>query len=268
MPFSRPADLWRHLLLLSPRVQVLGNNGPDCWGTLFALTGNHIQNEGASECAVTLEVNLGKFQNLENKNACRLIKILHPLTTRILVIVTISIFTVSHTSHGSLEGKWLDQGHWGLCNMSEQICSLHFPGVLCRSSVVINDAISPTWQESQPFVSGLFPSSRLEVFQNGWSGGLFNRSGTFAEMPSADLSPLATRSSTLQMSVAQGQTVSNGINSLPTSLHGSCSKASQWKWEVKFIFFIFSAPVCRSGWWATFSVICLQWLRSDDKSDF
>lgn len=55
----------------------------------------------------------------------------------------------------------------------------------------------------------------------------FNRSGTSAEMPSADSSPLTAQSSTLQMSVAQAETVSNGINSLPTSLHGSCSKASQ-----------------------------------------
>ena len=79
----------------------------------------------------------------------------------------------------------------------------------------------------------------------------FNRSGTSTEMPSADSSLLTAQSSTLQMSVAQAETVSSGINSLPTSLHGNCSKASQWKWEVKYIFFIFSAPVCRSGWWAT-----------------
>ena len=67
------------------------------------LLSQEIENEGASECAVTLEVNLGKFQNLENKNACRLIKILYLRTTRILVIITASIF--SHTRHGSLEGK-------------------------------------------------------------------------------------------------------------------------------------------------------------------
>lgn len=66
-------------------------------------------------------------------------------------------------------------------------------------------------------------------------------------MPSADLSPLTTQSSTLQMSAAQGETVSNGVNSLPTSLHGSCSKASQGKWEVRFIFFIFSALFAEVG---------------------
>lgn len=128
-----------------------------------------------------------------------------------------------------------------------RFCSEYFQCLPFRSSTVINDATSPIWQEQQPFMSELLPSSRLEVFQKGWSGGLFNRSRTFTEMPSADLSPHRTWGSTFQMSVAWGKTISDSINSRPTSLNGSCSKVSQWKLEGKLIFFIFLFLVARDA---------------------